>query len=219
MKKVIVVLATLFIAVVANAQTATFQEFFAQFPKANLPYTLGEQDLRNHLESRASNAPVAKAKRLGWEYYDFLPTLEDNARDNRMPVYPEPVAAFETKEYYAVVFNTGRAFARQYKTYNIAVFDKNGKYITTRIIAGVNPTAMAAATISENLEVTIKEFNINWSKDFNTNGFDGNSILNMVPTTVRTVNATAATKTECEDWNYRYETVKGTASTNLAQAK
>jgi hypothetical protein len=117
-----------------------------------------------------------------------------------MPVYPEPVAMLETATHYAVVFNTGRNFARQYKTYNIAVFDKSGNYIQTRTIAGVNPTALATATINENLEVTIKEYSVNWSKDYITNGIEGNQILGLSPVATRTVNAATAVKEAKEDW-------------------
>lgn len=219
MKKVFVLLAAAFLfAVAANAQNATFEGFLQQFPKATLPFTLGEQDLRNQLESRAANQPLTKAKRLAWEYYDFLPALEEDARENRMPIYPEPIALLETENNYAVIYNTGRTFARQYKTYNIAVFDKKGNFVATRCIAGVNPTALAAATIDENLEITIKEYSINWTKDYSTNGIEGNSIQELVPTSVRTVHATAA-KTEGEDWKNAPATVKEVSEVLSAQAK
>jgi hypothetical protein len=200
MKKVILLIVAVFVTLAAQAQDTTFQGFLQQFPKATLPYSLSEAELQGQLESRAANAPVEKAKRLAWEYYEFLPTLEDNARENRMPVYPEPIAALETPNHYAVIYNTGRNFARQYKTYNITVFDKAGNFVATRCIAGVNPTALAAATIDENLEVTIKEYSVNWSKDYITNGIEGNSILGLVPTTTRTVKATSAVKIEGEEW-------------------
>lgn len=199
---------------VAGAQ-ATFQEFLKQFPAGQLPYSFGEQDLRTQLETRAGGE---KTKRLAWEFYEFLPDLEENVRTNRMPVYPEPVVYFETKQYYAVVYNTGRKFARQFKTYNIAVFDKQGKYIASRCIAGVNPTALAAATIDEHLQVTIKEYSINWEKDYMTNGLDGNNIIGLTPTTTRTLDATTSTKNGIEEWNYRPAEI--TADPNLtADAK
>jgi hypothetical protein len=221
MKKVLVLFAITLFATVAFAQNATFESFLQQFPKVSLPYTLGEQDLRSHLESRATNAPVAKAKRLAWEYYEFIPTLETDASENRMPVYPEPIAMFETADNYAVIFNTGRTFARQYKTYNIAVFTKEGKFVASRCIAGVNPTALASATIDENLNVTIKEYSINWSKDYNTNGFDGNSILGLTQVATRTVKATASVVEEGENWNYRFQPAeaKTTTSALTSQAK
>ena len=200
MKKGFALVAILFFALTVFAQTeATFEGFIQQFPKAELPYTLSESVLRSQLENRAANTPVEKTKCLAWEYYDFIPTLEDDARENRMPVYPEPIAALETDTYYAVVYNTGRNFARQYKTYNIAVFDKAGKFVATRSIAGVNPTALAAATIDAELNVTIKEYSVNWSKDYLTNGIEGNTITGLTEISTRTVKATAA-KEVGEDW-------------------
>jgi hypothetical protein len=201
MKNVIIIIAAALCSLTATAQQeATFQSFLQQFPKATLPYTVGADQLQQHLEQRAAKAPMTKAARLAWEYYGFLPTLEENASENRMPVYPEPIAAFETASHYAVVFNTGRNFARQYKTYNIAVFDKQGNHIQTRTIAGVNPTSLAAATINNNLEVTISEYSVNWSKDYITNGIEGNTIIGIAPIGTRTVKATAAVKESCEDW-------------------
>jgi hypothetical protein len=220
MKKVIITFATVFFtAATALAQdTATFAGFLAQFPKATLPYTLGEEDLRTQLENRAANQPVAKAKRLAWEYYDFLPSLEADARDNRMPVYPEPIAAFENENYHAVVFNTGRNFARQYKTYNIAVFTKTGELVATRTIAGVNPTALASATIDANLNVIIKEYSVNWAKDYSAHGLEGNTIVNLILNTTRSINAATAAKNTNEDWkNSPVELVK--KSTEMAQSK
>ncbi len=200
MKKAFIVFATCFIALATSAQSVNFESFLQQFPKATLPYTLGEDVLRGQLEQRAASLPLEKAKPLAWEYYEFIPTLEDDARENRMPVYPEPVAAFETEQYHAVIYNTGRNFARQYKTYNITVFDKSGKFVTTRSIAGVNPTAMATATIDSNLNVTIKEYSVNWSKDYLTNGIVGNSITSIIEVGTRTVDAKVADKAEGDDW-------------------
>ena len=200
MKNVFLTIATVFCTLFLHAQEASFEAFLQQFPKATLPYTLGADALQAQLESRAANVPVAKAARLGWEYYGFLPSLESNASENRMPVYPEPIAAFETETHYAVVFNTGRNFARQYKTYNIAVFDKSGNHIQTRCIAGVNPTTLAAATISETLEVTISEYSVNWSKDYITNGIEGNKVTGIVPVATHTIQATIAAVTAKEDW-------------------
>jgi hypothetical protein len=200
MKNVIIFIAAILVSVATTAQDTTFQGFLQQFPKATLPFTLGAEELQGQLESRAAKTPVAKATRLAWDYYAFLPTLEANATENRMPVYPEPVAMLETATHYAVIFNTGRNFARQYKTYNIAVFDKCGNYIQTRTIAGVNPTALATATINANLEVTINEYSVNWSKDYITNGIEGNQIIGISPVATRTVKATTAAKEAKEDW-------------------
>ncbi len=200
MKNAIIIIAAALCSLSLTAQEATFQGFLQQFPKATLPYTVGTEELQQHLEQRAAKTPMTKAARLAWEYYGFLPTLEENAAENRMPVYPEPIAAFETENHYAVVFNTGRNFARQYKTYNIAVFDKQGNHIQTRTIAGVNPTSLASATININLEITISEYSVNWSKDYITNGIEGNQIMGIAPVGTRTVKATAEVKEACEDW-------------------
>lgn len=201
MKKVFAFIsAVALFAVAATAQNATFEGFLQQFPKASLPYTLGEQDLRSHLEARAAKTPVAKTNRLAWEYYSFLPSLEAEAAQNRMPVHPEPVALLETSEYYAVVFNTGRSFTRQYKTYQIAVFTKDGILMSTRTIAGVNPTSLAAATVDANLDVTVKEYSVNWANDYATFGIEGNTLTGIQATNTYTFSALNAL-TENSTWN------------------
>ncbi|MBK8193667.1 MAG: hypothetical protein IPK76_10840 [Lewinellaceae bacterium] len=117
---ILIVLASLF-AFNANAQDeATFQDFLAQFPSATLPYNFNAQELQGQLENRTA----AKAKRLGWEFYQFLPELERSAQFSSMPVYPEPVAKFETEKNIAVLYNIARGFSRGTKTYSISVFDK-----------------------------------------------------------------------------------------------
>jgi hypothetical protein len=50
------------------------------------------------------------------------------------------------------------------------------------------------------LEVTIKEYSVNWSKDYITNGIEGNQILGLSPVATRTVNAATAVKEAKEDW-------------------
>ncbi|MBK8557338.1 MAG: hypothetical protein IPL65_16930 [Lewinellaceae bacterium] len=111
-----------------------------------------------------------------------------------MPLYPEPVVAFEAENTYAVVYNTGRAFAKQYKTYNVALFDKEGRHLATYCIAGVQPNALTAATLDENLHVTIKEYQVKWENDLQNSGIKGNVVsgLNLLQT--RNINLTSSDK-------------------------
>ena len=162
----------------SDSDAATFQDFLAQFPKASLPYTFDAEALQSELENRSSSP---KATRLGWEYYEFLPMLEESARYNRMPVYPEPLAAFETADNYAVLYNTGRAFTKNFKSYHIAVYDKSGQHLATHFVAGINPGSLTVATIDQTLQATVQAYQINWSKDYQQNGQEGNSINSMTP--------------------------------------
>ncbi len=167
------------------SQKLTFQDFLQQFPKGNLPYSFNESDLQHQLDLRTGSiAPAEKPQRLGWEYYEFLPDLEEIAGHSSMPIYPEPVISFETEKYYAVVYNTGRAFAQQYKTYNVALFSKEGKHQGTYCIAGVQPGVLTAATLDEQLHVTIKEYEVNWEKNVEQAGVKGNNVtgINLLKT-------------------------------------
>ena len=180
-----------------NPDEPTFQDFLAQFPKANLPYSFNTDDLQAQMEKRAT-AP--KAKRLAWEYYQFLPMLEESARFSRMPVYPEPVASFETKENFAVLYNTGRGFTKNLKSYHIAVYDKQGNHLATHFVAGVNTTTLTAATIDETLHAKVQAFQINWAKDVQENGTDGNSIINLTPAGKQSIELTTGGMVEQVSW-------------------
>jgi hypothetical protein len=196
-----------------NAQDAapTFQDFLAQFPKATLPFTFASDDLQGQFETR--NA--AKSARLGWEYYGFLPELERSAAYSNMPVCPEPVAAFETEEYTAVLYNIARGLSRGAKTYSISVFTKNGGYIGTHFVAGVNPETLTAATISEQLIANVTEYQVNWEKDYRENGRTGNKVTGLTLLETATIQLATAGNPDQVEW-----TARGTNnSADLAKMK
>jgi hypothetical protein len=179
MKKAIVHTAILVVVTLStfalSAQTPGFQEFLQQFPKASLPYAFNAEALQAQIESRTA----AKATRLSWEYYEFLPELERSAEFSNMPVHPEPVAAFETEQYHAVLYNISRGLSRGAKTYSITLFTKDGEYVGTHFIAGVNPQTLTTATIDTNLKASVKAYQLNWANDFLTNGRIGNQITSL----------------------------------------
>lgn len=138
----------------AQAQEApSFAQFLAQFPKAELPYSITADDLTAQL---APGAP--RVKRLGWEFYGFLPELKRSAQYSNMPVYPEPLAAFETETYYAVLYNIARGLGKGAKTYSLSIYDKNGAYIGTNFVAGINAETLTTVTIYANMEAMVMEF-------------------------------------------------------------
>lgn len=160
-----------------NAQetTPTFQDFLAQFPKVSLPYSFNAQELQQQLETRTAN----KAARMGWEYYQFLPELERSAAFSNMPVHPEPVAAFETGEYTAVLYNLARGLARGTKSYSITVFTNDGQYVGTHFVAGVNPENLTTVTIDELLNADVQEYKVTWANDYRDNGPIGNKVVSL----------------------------------------
>lgn len=198
--------------VTLNAQDATpsFQEFLAQFPKATLPYTFNAEDLQGQLETR----PAAKAAHLGWEFYQFLPELERSAAFSNMPVCPEPVAAFETKEYTAVLYNIARGLSRGTKTYSISVFTKDGQYLGTHFVAGVNPETLTVATINETLSATVVEYKVNWENNYRENGRIGNKVTGLTMVDSATVELTTSGNPDQIEW-----TARGAENTSADIAK
>jgi hypothetical protein len=182
----------------STGSAVTFQEFIAQFPKASLPYTMTEQSL--HAELAQGGSPMKS--RLDVRYFDFLPTLADMASRDNTPVSAQPIAAFETETHFAVLFNTGRKFARQFKTYHLTVFDKQGNYVASRCIGGVNSTNMAAFDIDTDLLVTVRTYRLDWLKNVHTQGIQENTLVDTYPLPNRQFSAAAAKQTG-EDWEYR----------------
>jgi hypothetical protein len=195
----------------AQSATPTFQDFLAQFPTASLPYTFDAQALQGQLEARSA----AKATRLGWDFYQFLPELERSAEFSSMPVHPEPVAAFETEKYHAVLYNIARGLTRGTKTYSISVFDKQGNYIGTHFVAGVNPEHLTVATIDEQLNADVKEFKVNWAADYRENGPIGNSITGLTLLEMQTLELSTAGNPDQIEWTSR----STETNVNLAKMK
>lgn len=188
-----------FVTLNAQDATPTFQDFLAQFPKAALPYTFNAEDLQAQLEIR----PAAKVARLGWEYYQFLPELERSASYSNMPVCPEPVAAFETKEYHAVLYNIARGFSRGTKTYSISVFTKKGEYVGTHFVAGVNPETLTVATISESLNAKVNEYKVTWENNYRENGHIGNKVSGLTLVENATIVLTTTGNPDRIEWTSR----------------
>jgi hypothetical protein len=164
-----------FVSLNAQDTQASFQDFLSQFPKAELPYTFSAQTLQTQLETR----PAVKAERLDWNFYQFLPELERSAEFSSMPVHPEPLVAFETAQYHAVVYNLARGLARSNKSYSITVFTKEGAYVGTHFIAGVTAESLTAATIDEALNANVIEYKVNWAKNYRDNGYINNNVIGL----------------------------------------
>lgn len=132
-----------------EVENPTFAQFVAQFQQASLPYSLDAQAV--------AAKPAPKAGRLDWQFYQFLPELEQIAQSSNMPVHPEPVAAFETEGNIAVLYNLTRGTNRNYtSTYTLSVFDRAGNHIATHFVAGANNKSLTTVTINARFNAEIK---------------------------------------------------------------
>ena len=153
MKNAVVISVLFFFNLFAvSAQTPTFADFKAQFAPASLPFSMSADELNTQLENR-----TAKAKRLAWEFYQFLPELERSAQYSSMVVYPEPVAVFETENNYAFLYNIARGLGKSSKSYAITVFDRYGNYIATNFVAGIDKNTVTTVSIDETLLASVKQ--------------------------------------------------------------
>ncbi len=185
--KNLAIISALFLALAVNltaqeVENPTFAQFVAQFPQASLPYSLDAEAL-------AAN-PAAKTARLDWQYYQFLPELERSAQASNMPVYPEPVAVFETKGNIAVLYNAARGTSRNpVSAYSISVFDRAGNHIGTHFVAGTNGKVLTTATIYAHL-----------TAEMNTRSIIEGGLENQEPST-RQLDLVAPSNSNPADWS------------------
>ena len=78
--------------------------------------------------------------------------------------------------------------------------DKQGNHLATHFVAGVNTTTLTAATIDETLHAKVQAFQINWTKDVQENGTDGNSIINLTPAGKQSIELTTGGMVEQVSW-------------------
>lgn len=182
--------------------TPAFTEFVAQFPQASLPYSLSTETLQAQIEHNTA----AKAKRLGWQYYQFLPELERSAEFSNMPVYPEPVAAFETKEYVAVLYNIARGSVKGNKTFTISLFDHAGNHIATNFVAGADTKTITTATIDANFVAQVTAYKVIWTLDFLENGREGNSVKSLESSSTQSIDLTLPGNPDQIDWSVKTTT-------------
>ncbi len=180
-----------------NGTEPTFQDFLAQFPKAGLPYAFNMEEMQTQLEQHDASL---KGKRLDWQYYQYLPMIEESARHNRMPVYPEAVAAFETNDYHAVLYNTGRGYTKNLKSYHISIFDKAGNHLATHFVAGANPSTITTAVIDATLHASVQVYRVHWATEYQRGANDGNSIVSLAPAGKQTVQLTVGNMVEQVSW-------------------
>jgi hypothetical protein len=171
---------------ILNDNEVTFKEFLQQFPEQKLPYVLDESSLKARLDQYVTqvNNPSAEnynvqTRRLDWKFFKFLPDLAAESSFSRLPMQAEPVALLTTGQNYAVLYSTNRSYRSGYATYYLSVFDKKGEQISSNLVGKVMPEDMTSATISQNLHAELKHWKIEWKKDYETHGLDGNKIKGL----------------------------------------
>jgi len=177
---------------------ATFQDFLKQFPSEKLPFALDEKMLQARLElevtryNNPDNYSAPKRQRLSWEYFKFLPDLREASRFSRNPLTAEPVAAFQTEQFHAVIYLAGRGFSRNYGTYHVSVFDKKGKHIATNVAGSVSPNTLGSFKLEKNLALISQSWQVNWEKDYGKHGMEDNKIVSLISLETTSLDATKA---------------------------
>ncbi len=176
-----------------------FKEFLSQFKQETLPYAITKESLQQHIKTSL----LRDGKSNGY----WKPGLKDpngflpNSRMDymsRVPIHNEPVSRLENEQFVAVVYASTRGFTTGFKQYRIAVFDKSGTYIAGHNLAGTGISHLNAATVNADLKAVIQSYQINWEKDLDENGTDGNKITGLSLESAREVDLT--TPSEEDKW-------------------
>lgn len=159
-----------------KAQGPLFQAFLTEFPTTTLPYEITAAALQANLGRTSSG--YSSTKRLSYKYAEVLPEME-RGQFSRMPVHFLPLAKVETDRFYAVVFSSGFGFSPRYADYYLTLFDKNGNLVTTKLIAFSGTKTLASCVLKDGFLAEIKEWQVEWTKDYETNGAERNSVKSL----------------------------------------
>lgn len=164
----------------------TFEEFLQQFPEQKLPYVLDENSLKARLDEYVVqvNHPSrenynVQSRRLDWKFFQFLPDLAAEASFSRLPMQAEPIALLAAGKNYAVLYSTSRSYRSGYAYYYLSVFDKKGVQISSNLVGSVMPESLLSSTITQTLQAELRHWKIEWKKDYDTHGLDGNKIKGL----------------------------------------
>lgn len=148
---------------VCTDRTDAFQKFLKQFKDMPLPYVLSAKDLQTQLEQDISDKDRMFRPRLD-DPEGFVPY---NRRDmiSRVPVSHQSIAHLATADLHAVIYTSFRGYSRQYKTYNIVIFDKTGNLISSNQLAQTTREYITAGTVNAKLQATIQTYRIKREKE------------------------------------------------------
>ena len=187
----------------ALANTRDFQQFLQQFKPALLPYVLSKETLLQRLKANLPQADEQKEERRRTQWRQDLVRLVDpngflpgHAMEmmSRVPSFYNPVARVETKEYVAVIYSVTRGFAGPYSDYQVAVFDKTGQFVSENTLAQLGTTSLTAATIYTNLLARTEQYRINWKRNLDEFGLEGNSITGVTQESANDTDLTLPTE-------------------------
>jgi hypothetical protein len=93
-----------------------------------------------------------------------------------------------------------RGLTRGTKTYSISVFEKNGAYVGTHFVAGVDGEHLSVATIDEHLNARIQGFNITWEKESRYDEMPSKKIFDLEPGNVEMLELTIPGNPDPVEW-------------------
>ncbi|MBK8966944.1 MAG: hypothetical protein R3D58_14950 [Saprospiraceae bacterium] len=172
-----------------------FQKFLKQFPETILPYAITKEQMLEPLETQddenMGNNPGPR-KRLE-DPKRFIP-IDQLDYISRVPIYKEPVARMATARHNAVIYSVSQGYSRPFKSFYVAVFNKNGTFVNSRHLAGSGITYVTAGTIDMALSAVVETYKVHWEKDRYDAGLADNAITGLTLESSEIVDLTKPTE-------------------------
>lgn len=161
-----------------------FKFFLKQFPEAVLPYAITKEQMLELMEAHTADAEDDNLR------YNPGPrkSLEDPKRFipierldyiSRVPIYKEPVARMATARHNAVIYSVSQGYSWPFKSYFVAVFNKNGTFVSSRLLASSGITYVVAGTVDRELNAVVETYKVHWEKERYDTSLDENAITGL----------------------------------------
>ena len=174
-----------------------FKSFLKQFPKTKLPYALTKEELQRKLLAALKQQTSADGLYNTQEPFVALKDpnefISRNTRDllSRGPVYQQPEVAMETADHVIVVYTAFSGFRQGFKSYMVAVFDKEGHLISKNQLANISTGMLMAGAIDKDLQATVTTYSVQWQNENAQYGTEDKRITGLSTASTRTIDLKA----------------------------
>lgn len=184
-------------------QNEAFLKFLKQFKPEHLPYAITKASLLQYLktlqpeaggETEANPQQKAEQEWVRLEDPDHFIPFDRMAMISRAPVFYAPLTKMETPEYVAVVYTVTIGFSKVFKDYEIAVFDKQGQFVSKNHLAHLSAQALTACTVNVKLVARTQQYAVVWARNLDEFGMEGNRVAGLTQESAEEIDLTLPTE-------------------------
>jgi hypothetical protein len=177
MKKIIVFPALALIAVLFTSSalikptvayevdTVAFENVLKKFPVGQFPFEVSEYSLKQEMNNVNTQSKNTNRILLGQDDVTDLPYVNNGTRFfSRVPEYVEAITRLNTQQFITLIYAKYVPYSQMEKTYYVAVFDKNYKFVSSEKIQPAYEE-FKVFFLTNNLNLTVKTMKPIWSKE------------------------------------------------------